>query len=61
MAIYTTSQTINGNINYKDATYLGLAYELLDDTTVIDYEGKKLKVLYATPQGRLKQIFLAEL
>ena len=61
MAIYITSQTIQDNINYKGATYLGLTYSLLDDTCVIQYGDTKLKVLYVNPQGRLNQVYLAKL
>lgn len=62
MAIFTTSQSIQDNINYKDANYLGLTYSnLLDDTCVIQYGDKKLKVLYVNAEGRVKQIFLQEI
>lgn len=61
IAINITSQTIQDNINYKEASYIGLTYALLDDTAVIEYGDKKLKVLYVNPKGRLKQVFLAEL
>lgn len=61
MAINITSQSIQDNINYKGANYLGLTYALLDDTCVIQYGDKKLKVLYVNPKGKLKQVFLVEL
>ena len=62
MAISTTSTQIQDNINYKDANYIGLTFSsLLDDKTIIDYNGTKLKVLYVNPEGRLNQVFLAEL
>ena len=35
MAISLTSQSIQDNINYKEASYVGLTYALLDDTAVI--------------------------
>jgi hypothetical protein len=60
MAIYITSQAIQENINYSGATYLGLTHSLLDDTYVIHYGDKLLKVLYVNPNGRLKQVFMAE-
>jgi hypothetical protein len=60
MAIYITSQSIQDNINYKDASYMGLTFALLDDTYVIQYGDKRLKVLYVNPQGRLNQVFMAE-
>lgn len=61
IAINITSQSIQDNINYKEASYIGLTYALLDDTAVIEYGDKRLKVLYVNPKGRLKQVFLAEL
>lgn len=61
MAINTTSQTIQENINYSGASYIGLTHSLLDDSYVIQYGDVKLKVLYVNPKGRLKQVFLAEI
>lgn len=61
IAIYTTSQSIQDNINYKGANYLGLTHSLLDDKTVIQYGDKKLKVLYVSPDRRYNQVFLAEI
>ena len=61
MAIHTTSQSIQDNINYQGATYLGLTYSsLLDDKCVIFYGDKKLKVLYINQEGRLNQVFMVE-
>lgn len=61
MAINIASQSIQDNINYKDCSYVGLTHSLLDDTYVIQYGDKKLKVLYVNPKGRLKQVFFAEI
>lgn len=61
MAIYTTSQAIQDNINYKSANYIGLTHSLLDDSFVIQYGDEKLKVLYVMPKGRMKQAFLAKI
>lgn len=59
MTIYTTGQSIQDNINYKDATYLGLTHDAkVNDTYVIKYGEERLKVLYVTP-GRLNQVFMA--
>jgi hypothetical protein len=58
MAIFTTSQGIQDNINYKDASYIGLTRATVDDSYVIQYGEEKLKVLYIQPHGRLKQVFL---
>ena len=61
MAIYITSQAVQDNIRYKDATYMGLTHSLLDESYVIQYGNEKLKVLYVNPKGRLKQVFLKNL
>jgi hypothetical protein len=58
MAIYTTSQAIQDNINYKDSQYIGLTHANVNDSFVIDYDGERLKVLYVHPKGRLKQVFM---
>ena len=46
MAIYPTTTAIQDNINYSGANYMGFTYDDITDKAVIDYEGKKLKVLY---------------
>jgi hypothetical protein len=62
MAIHTTSQAIQDNIRYKDATYVGLTHSsLLDDNCVIQYGEEKLKVLYVNSEGRLNQVFMKNL
>ena len=61
MAINISSQSVQDNINYKDCNYIGLTHSLLDDSCVIQYGDKKLKVLYVNPKGRLKQVFLTEI
>lgn len=58
IAIYSTSTSIQDNINYKDANYIGLTNAEVKDTFVIKYEGQLLKVLYINPMGRLKQVYL---
>lgn len=59
IAIYTTSQGVQDNIRYKDATYVGLTLASgIDDTCVIKYGDEMLKVLYVNTQGRFKQVFL---
>ena len=59
MAIYISSQSIQDNINYKGATYIGFTHSPVDDTYIIHYGAEKLKVLYVNPQGRLNQVFMA--
>lgn len=61
MAINTTSQSVQDNINYKDASYIGLTLASVDDTYVIQYGDEKLKVLYVQPKGRFKQVFMGEM
>ena len=61
MAINISNQTVQDNINYSGANYVGLTYALLDDTFVIEYGDTKLKVLYVNPKGRLKQVYLAKI
>lgn len=61
IAIFTTSQSVQDNIKYKGATYIGLTLSsAVNDTFVIQYGDIRLKVLYVSP-GRYKQVFLAEI
>ena len=60
MAIYVTSQSVQDNINYTGANYIGLTSANVDDTYLIQFGDRKLKVLYVNPTGRLKQVFLAK-
>lgn len=62
IAINIINQSIQDNIKYKDATYIGLTHAQVNDTYVIDYgEEGLLKVLYVNPHGRYKQVFLASI
>lgn len=61
MAINISSQSIQDNINYKDAQYIGLTHAEVDDTYVIEYGNGRLKVLYVNPKGRYNQVFLKEM
>lgn len=61
MAIYISTQSVQDNINYADAEYVGVTLASANDTFVIDYEGQKLKVLYVNPRGRFKQVFLKKM
>ena len=59
MAIYTTSQTVQDNVNYSGANYVGLTHDAnINSKYVIDYDGEKLKVLYVNKRGRYKQVYL---
>jgi hypothetical protein len=59
MAINTTSQSVQDNVQYKGATYIGLTHDNVDDTYVIAFGSEKLKVLYVQPKGRFKQVFMS--
>ena len=62
IAINTTSQAIQDNINYQNCSYIGLTHNKnITDKWVIDYNGNKLKVLYVNPQGRYIQVFLTNI
>lgn len=62
MAIYTTSQGVQDNVNYANASYIGLTHDAnISDNYVIQYGKKKLKVLYVQPKGRYKQAFLGDM
>lgn len=62
MAIYTTAQAIQDNIAYKNASYIGLTHNSkVNDTYVIDFENKRLKVLYVQNKGRYKQVFMGDM
>ena len=62
LAIYTTAQAIQDNIAYKHATYIGLTQDSkVNDTYVIEFENKRLKVLYVQNNGRYKQVFMGDM
>lgn len=59
MALYTTSQAIQNNIAYNNASYVGLTHDSkVNDTYVIRFGEKRLKVLYVQQKGRYKQVFM---
>lgn len=61
MIIYTSTQRIEDNIIYKDAEYIGLTRQAVDDKCVISYGCDKLKVLYVNSMGRLNQVYMARM
>lgn len=62
ISITTSSLSIQDNINYKDASYIGLTQDSnINDSYVIAFGDEKLKVLYVNPTGRFKQVFLKEI
>lgn len=58
MMINISSQAVQDNILYENCTYVGLTHAPIDDTYIIDYGGKRLKVLYVNPNGRYTQVFM---
>ena len=58
MSINITSQNVQDNINYVNAQYIGLTNANVDDTYIIQYGNRRLKVLYVNPKGRMKQVFM---
>ena len=61
MAIYTTGQSVQDNILYNNAQYIGLTYNKdINDKYVIEYNDIKLKVLYVSAQGRLNSVFMSK-
>lgn len=60
MAIYPSTQNVQQNILYQNAQYVGLTLDAkVDDTYIIDFNGVRLKVLYAS-QGRQRAVFMAK-
>lgn len=59
MAISISSQTVQDNILYQGCTYMGLTHDAgVNDAYVIQYGKERLKVLYVSPQGRFRQVFM---
>ena len=62
MAIYLTSQSVQDNILYKGAEYLGLTQdEKIKDCHIIEYGNQKLKITTISPQGRLWRVFMSRM
>lgn len=61
LSISNTSTSVQDNINYAQASYIGLTRDkAISDHYVIKYGETLLKVLYVTPT-RWRQVFMAEL
>ena len=58
IAINSITTSTADNVRYKDANYLGLTHQSINERCVIQYGEEKLKVLYIVPKGRLKQVFM---
>lgn len=61
MAINLTSQSVQDNINYTGANYMGLTHAKVDDTYIIQFGEERLKVLYVNSVGRLNQVFMTKI
>lgn len=61
MAINISSQSVQENVNYTGAEYVGLTHADVTDKYVIQYGDSKLKVLYVNPLGRFKQVFMSRM
>lgn len=61
ISVHLLNQATQDNVLYNGATYVGLTMGAVDDSFVIHYKDKNLKVLYVNPYGRYKQVFLAEM
>lgn len=58
MTINITSQSVQDNVNYRDAEYVGLTYAAVTDKYIIQYGDEYLKVHYINPMGKMKQVFM---
>jgi hypothetical protein len=61
MSIYLYTQNVTDNIKFRDATYIGFTHDkTIADNYIVNYEDKRLKVLYVNPVGRFNQVYLKE-
>lgn len=61
LAIFTTNESVQANVNYTNANYIGLTHDKsINDSFVIQYGEQRLKVLYTSKQGRFIQVFMAK-
>lgn len=59
LSIHNTSNTIQDNLLYAGATYIGLTFnKAISDNYVVQYGNEKLKVLYVIPSNRYQQVFM---
>jgi hypothetical protein len=62
IAIFPSGTAIQDNIAFKNASFVGLTHDSkVNDTYVIMYKNKRLKVLYVQSTGRFKQVYLGEM
>lgn len=59
LAIYTTSQNIGDNPLYNNCEYIGFTFDkAINESYVIEYGTKKLKVKYVNTSSRFTQVYL---
>jgi hypothetical protein len=61
MSISVTAQSVQDNIRYAGAEYVGLTHAPVTDKYVIKYGEERLKVLYVNAVGRYTQVFMTRL
>lgn len=62
MAIYHSSTNVTDSIKYRDCTYTAITCDkAINDAYVIQYGAEKLKVMYITPAGKYRQVYLKEI
>lgn len=61
LAIALTTQGVQDSITYHNAQFCAQTLDkAIDDTYIIQYGKKRLKVLYVASGGRYRQVFLNE-
>ena len=63
MAVYVSNKSVQDNINYQNANYVGLTNDRnIDDSYVIQYGEERLKVLYTVDAGarHYMQVFMSK-
>ena len=62
MSVSITSHSAQDNILFQGCEYMGLTHDpKVNDTYVIDIDGERAKVLYVSPHGRFKQVFMTRM
>lgn len=64
MAIYVTGKSVQDNINFENANYIGLTHDAdISDKYVIQYGNEKLKVSYIIDAGarHYRQVFMVKI
>lgn len=61
VCVEVASQAVRESIAYSGTQYIGLTNDTLDDTCVLELDGKRLKVLYVNNRGRKNQLYLSDM